>query len=284
MNDSLGQQSTTSADVRNIVTEILQSDEFCNQLLALSLIHGGPSPQFFSETVFNYIVSGVDGTKPCYNQIRNTEIRNELRNDGLCELQLAVQNSMYMTIAGFTNITSLDKKATILESLEQFKEGLNILGFLEKLKVFEEFKEMDYLLAHHALREREHLRRRELRFERRHLRDESNPFTLLEVRFVELFHFPQFWVMHLIAILEPHLNIGVRISAIPAYLKVLATLNFYATGSYQRNVGDDYHLAMSQTVISRCVTQITVCIEQHLLPRWVKFPTTNQEMTKIKQT
>uniref|UniRef100_A0A1Y1L2Q7 HECT domain-containing protein n=2 Tax=Photinus pyralis TaxID=7054 RepID=A0A1Y1L2Q7_PHOPY len=129
------------------------------RMIVLSLMHGGPGPQFLSETLFNYISNGIEATKPSVDEIMNPEIKEELENiknaPNLIELKRAVWSSTFLSIAGFANISNFTKKENILEcapkhyliyrtmpALEQFKEGLNILGFLEKLKVFKEFKEL----------------------------------------------------------------------------------------------------------------------------------------------
>ncbi|KAL1488697.1 hypothetical protein ABEB36_014496 [Hypothenemus hampei] len=133
------------------------------RIVSLSLIHGGPSPQFFSRTLFNYLSNGVEDTKPYIEEVMNLEIRKELENirdaRNLPELQHIIMNSTFLAIAGFTNINSFQKKDEILEgaikyyviyrtmpALKQFKEGLNIIGLLEKLKVFKE--ELQHLMCY----------------------------------------------------------------------------------------------------------------------------------------
>lgn len=99
---------------------------------------------------------------------------------------------------------------------------------------------MDFLIAWYFRRKRK--RCMSLRVPRRELRDLNNPFALPEDRFVELFRFKQDWVVHLVDILTPYLVGPKRITAISNHIKVLAALNFYGGGSYQRIVGEDYHL------------------------------------------
>lgn len=74
--------------------------------------------------LFTYLVNGTEATKPSLEEIMNTEIRNELETvrdaPDLPELQLAVWNSTFLTIAGFANISNFDKKDTILESEDIF--------------------------------------------------------------------------------------------------------------------------------------------------------------------
>ncbi|KAL1516250.1 hypothetical protein ABEB36_000169 [Hypothenemus hampei] len=153
-----------SNESKNITlyNEHLESRNYyeAGRIIALSLIHGGPSPQFFSKTLFNFLVNGVRGTKPHINEIVNPEIRNELdkiaNTRNLAELQSIVTNSTFMAIARYTNVKNFEKKEAILEgaikyymihrtmrALEQFREGLNIFQLVDKMKVFkEEFRQL----------------------------------------------------------------------------------------------------------------------------------------------
>ncbi|KAF5298156.1 hypothetical protein FQA39_LY02580 [Lamprigera yunnana] len=62
-----------------------------------------------------------------------------------------------------------------------------------------------------------------------------------------------------------------RQTKIPFHLRVLASLNFFATGTYQTRIGQDLNLAMSQSSISKSVTEVSEIFCNHLL-RYVKFP------------
>ena len=58
----------------------------------------------------------------------------------------------------------------------------------------------------------------------------------------------------------------------------------YIIGGYQKNVGQDFLLGISQPVVSRCVTNIAHIIDKHLGDKHIQFPQTLQEMRKIKLT
>ena len=47
-----------------------------------SLIHGGPAPQFFSDSVADYIVNGIEGGNPVIGEVPDDEIRMSL--DEVC--------------------------------------------------------------------------------------------------------------------------------------------------------------------------------------------------------
>ncbi|XP_068082047.1 uncharacterized protein [Anabrus simplex] len=62
-----------------------------------------------------------------------------------------------------------------------------------------------------------------------------------------------------------------------AETQVLTALRFYATGSYQGAVGEEWELGVSQPSVSRCVRAVTRSINELLLRQWVYFPMTAEE-------
>lgn len=62
----------------------------------------------------------------------------------------------------------------------------------------------------------------------------------------------------------------------------MITIQFYAQGSYQRSVGNQFQFNVSQTT-SRCLHLVTDAINQRLLRRWVKFPMTEEERQRARE-
>lgn len=107
------------------------------------------------------------------------------------------------------------------------------------------------IVDHFLRRRQEQEAGRRLRIQRRLLRDNSEPFDLPEERFIELFRLTKILTQNLIEQLIPHLDIPKYRSGISVPTKVLAALRFYATGGYQRSVGEGFHLGLSQTSVCR---------------------------------
>ncbi|XP_044262493.1 putative nuclease HARBI1 [Tribolium madens] len=78
------------------------------------------------------------------------------------------------------------------------------------------------------------------RVEMRLLRDTSNPFNLTNERFTDLFRLTKDLVYYLAEELNIHLHQPQRSTAIHPVSAILATLAFYATGTYQRPLGENY--------------------------------------------
>jgi len=51
-------------------------------------------------------------------------------------------------------------------------------------------------------------------------------------------------------------------------------VRFYTTGCFQRPVGEQWGISMSQTSISRCIHKVTNAINDLIFRQWVQFPIT----------
>lgn len=93
---------------------------------------------------------------------------------------------------------------------------------------------------------------------------------------------PPVLVQKLISELSPFISEDNN-KKIPLHLRVLASLNFFAGGSYQRRVGMDAFAMMSQTMISKSVNEISRAITNHLGHKYIKFPRTEGEVKLVKK-
>ncbi|KAK4885277.1 hypothetical protein RN001_001548 [Aquatica leii] len=96
---------------------------------------------------------------------------------------------------------------------------------------------------------------------RHQLRDESDPLSLPEVTFRSIYRLSRQLAQHLIVTIGPHLPENEGSLFIPKQIK--------------------FFIAMSQSSVSRCISDINIALEQfyHL----IKFPTTNAECEEEKQ-
>lgn len=77
------------------------------------------------------------------------------------------------------------------------------------------------------------------------MRDETNPFTIEDIRFRELFRLNKNMAQYVFNGIDPNLMQTNKPVAIPNILKYFGVLRFYATGSYQRVVGRGFEISMS---------------------------------------
>lgn len=65
-------------------------------------------------------------------------------------------------------------------------------------------------------------------------------------------------------------------------LQVLTALRFYASGSYQRSVGQDITVAIGQSAVSDCIGCVSKAICDALLTRYCSFPRSAEEIEHLK--
>lgn len=73
-----------------------------------------------------------------------------------------------------------------------------------------------------------------------------------------------------------------RLTAIPLELKVLVTLSFLSSGSYQRRIGQDFLSSMCQSSVSGAIHSIINAINM-IMPQWIKFPILPAEIQTIQE-
>ncbi|KAJ8974307.1 hypothetical protein NQ317_009547 [Molorchus minor] len=119
--------------------------------------------------------------------------------------------------------------------------------------------------------------------ERRIMRNNSDPFSLSDTHFVNIFRLNKDMVNYLIQELTPHMPVSMHPNAVDPQLKILATLYFFANGSYQRVIGNSFLLSMAQNTISNCVNEVSSLIVNHLSDNWILFPSTREDKLAIKE-
>lgn len=65
--------------------------------------------------------------------------------------------------------------------------------------------------------------------------------------------------------------------------QVLSVLNFIASGSYQKRVGQDYLTCISQATFSKILRKVVNALNI-LMDQWIKFPIEETEIQYIKET
>ncbi|NXQ79621.1 G2E3 ligase, partial [Nyctibius grandis] len=124
------------------------------KMIAVSLVHGGPSPGFFSKTLFNCLVYGPENVKPALEDVADADVAKTIKMikyaNSLSSLQSTVHNCYeFISAAGCLRpITALCDKnmlvndilihhviKRIISPLESFRQGLKTLGVLEKMQM-----------------------------------------------------------------------------------------------------------------------------------------------------
>lgn len=127
------------------------------KMVAISLVHGGPSLGFFSKTLFNCIAYGPENTQPILEDVSDFDVAQIIIRiktaTNVMELSSIINEYCnYLELIGCLRIlTSLNDKYVLVKDilvyhvikrvqapLESFKQGLKTLGVLEKIQTYPE--------------------------------------------------------------------------------------------------------------------------------------------------
>lgn len=122
-----------------------------------------------------------------------------------------------------------------------------------------------------------------LREESRFLRDRSDPFGLSDNRFVDLFRLNKDLVQFLFQELRPYMDNRIKDTRVSYQQRILVALRFYAIGNYQRGIGQEYLLGVSQPVVSRTLSEVSRVIVQHFANNWIRFPMGNDRLVNKRK-
>ncbi|XP_032690770.1 putative nuclease HARBI1 [Odontomachus brunneus] len=122
-----------------------------------------------------------------------------------------------------------------------------------------------YLGLHLMMMEDRVQRKRQL------LRATEDPFDLTNDEFKELYRLTSDLMFDLIDALEPRLQ-RTRITGLFVEKQILSAVRFYAIGCFQRPVGEQWGISMSQISISRCIHKVTDAINDLIFRQWEQFP------------
>ncbi|XP_028667124.1 G2/M phase-specific E3 ubiquitin-protein ligase-like [Erpetoichthys calabaricus] len=127
---------------------------FAGQLIAMSVVHGGQSPCFFSPILYKSLAKGPENTEAEVEDILDIDIRNQLIEIKTAtsdtQLQVAISRaSCILSLSGCFKKITLENKGAVTKDVahwyvlqrtrtpfERFQEGLQSLGVLSALQQF----------------------------------------------------------------------------------------------------------------------------------------------------
>lgn len=139
------------------------------------------------------------------------------------------------------------------------------------------------MLLYELVEDIERARRlRKEKVERRLRRNRHNVFEMEDVEFIRTFRVSKELVSVILESLDPFMQHNGGATSLSPQNKLFAALNFFATGGYQRLLGQRYSLQMCQSSVSNCIKEMTNVIFEHLKQEWIKFPVTTEEKREKK--
>ena len=73
-------EETRRAPAHNISAVEKNTFYFVGIMLAMSIVHGGPAPCFFTEAVADFILYGLGKTKPTVEDVPDSDVRVKLQS------------------------------------------------------------------------------------------------------------------------------------------------------------------------------------------------------------
>lgn len=116
---------------------------------------------------------------------------------------------------------------------------------------------------------------------RRQLREDADPFDLPDYLFVKLYRLDKNQAREIIDFLTTHLKPKTK-REISVVTKVLTALRFYATGNYQRGIGEEHLSSVCQTTVHSIIKEVTNAMVEFIVPRFIKFPSTRLQRNRNK--
>ncbi|XP_063926408.1 putative nuclease HARBI1 [Zophobas morio] len=115
-----------------------------------------------------------------------------------------------------------------------------------------------------------------------HTRDD--PFQLLsDAAFLKMYRMTKELAQNIIDLVDPYIVPQTRCSALDTSVKVLTALRFFASGSYQLDIGKNVNSAVSQASTSQCINEVVEALNQpQIFDEWVKFPQNFRELNNIR--
>ncbi|XP_063911205.1 putative nuclease HARBI1 [Zophobas morio] len=124
-------------------------------------------------------------------------------------------------------------------------------------------------------------RRDRMRNLSRFLRDVNDPFFVPEESFRKTYRLSRQAARDVFQEILPRMERGRRATRTPSVVRFMVSLHFFAQGSYQKSVGKDQHCAVSQSVVSKSLKEVTNLLVE-IAPRYIQFPRDMQEAVAVK--
>ncbi|XP_055714740.1 putative nuclease HARBI1 [Phlebotomus papatasi] len=101
-------------------------------------------------------------------------------------------------------------------------------------------------------------------------------------RFMELFRITKEVFGEIMMLVETDIRAPSRVSAYPKETQVLVILRWLAIGDYQRPIGEEMLLGVSQSGVCRIIQSVLPILERKLCSQYIKWPTSSEERRIIQ--
>lgn len=85
--------------------------------------------------------------------------------------------------------------------------------------------------------------------------------------------------LDLVELLRDRINMQ-GVSYIPVHLQVLAVLQFFAEGGYQKGISQNYRHPLGRSTFSRILNRVVLALSL-IADEWITFPETREERQQV---
>ncbi|CAI6373642.1 unnamed protein product [Macrosiphum euphorbiae] len=113
---------------------------------------------------------------------------------------------------------------------------------------------------------------------------QEDPFTILSDRkFLGTYRLSKSLVKEICQTLSPHMMAPKTNAGLSIDRKLSIALRFFASGSYQQDIGEHRGSALSQASVSRCITEVANALNlPQIMNQYIRFPSTINELNSIR--
>ncbi|KAI4454129.1 hypothetical protein MML48_10g00014658 [Holotrichia oblita] len=146
-------------------------------------------------------------------------------------------------------------------------------------------EEMEELLYVNLINEVEDAELDEMELDPRHANDIRDPFVELTDRsFQTIFRLSKELCLFVITLLEPLMRPRMKPTDLDIRVRVLIAIRFFASGSYQMDVGSNIFLNVSQSSVSRCIKEVVNGLNHpNIFNEFVKFPGNLRDLDTLRR-
>ncbi|XP_029346116.1 putative nuclease HARBI1 isoform X1 [Acyrthosiphon pisum] len=106
---------------------------------------------------------------------------------------------------------------------------------------------------------------------------------LSDRQFIGTYRLNKILVRELLDILTPFMVSSVTNAGLSIQRKLLTALRFFASGSYQQDIGENRGSAVSQPSVSRCITEVVNAFNRpEILNKYIHFPSSLGELNDVR--
>ncbi|KAF0712841.1 Uncharacterized protein FWK35_00034916, partial [Aphis craccivora] len=113
---------------------------------------------------------------------------------------------------------------------------------------------------------------------------QEDPFIVLSDRqFIGTYRLTKVLVQELTNLLTPFMKSPNTTAGLSIERKLLTALRFFASGSYQQDIGEHRGASVSQASVSRCITEVANALNvPEILNKYIHFPSSVSELKEVR--